>query len=222
MKYIYLITSPSGKHYVGQSKVSINKKLYWYSLLETKDTTDRKIVNAIRKYTWAKMKFEIIERNDNWSKEELNQREIYWISYYNSIDSGYNMTIGGDGVDSECARNNAIKHHASMTEEKKLQRSKNCSKGQKKRFKEQPESDVTKKRKSDAHNGTYRIQSPTGQVWITDKGLKNFAEEHKDDINVTYWQLFSAYRKCYTNITTTRYRKDQNNWKVTRIDKSSS
>lgn len=222
MKYIYLITSPSGKHYVGQSKVSVNKKKYWYSLLETKDTTDRKIVNAIRKYSWNNMKFDIIEQNDNWTKEELNSREIYWIQYYNSVQLGYNMTSGGDGVDTVCARNNALKHHATMTEEKKNERSRNCSIGQQKRFKESPESDITKKRKSDAHKGSYQIESPTGQIWTTNKGLKDFAKEHKDELNVTYWQLFSAYRKCYTNTTTTRRRKDQNNWKVIRIDKPSS
>ena len=61
MMYIYLITSPSGKHYVGQSKANFDKKKYWYSVLEHTDVTDRKIVNAIRKYTWANMKFEVIE-----------------------------------------------------------------------------------------------------------------------------------------------------------------
>lgn len=26
----------------------------------------------------------------------LDEREIYWISYYNSYNNGYNMTTGGD------------------------------------------------------------------------------------------------------------------------------
>lgn len=218
MKYIYLITSPSGKQYVGQSKVSYNKKKYWYSLLEYKDTTDRKIVNAIRKYTWNNMQFEVIERNDNWTKEELNHREIYWIAHYNSVAAGYNMTKGGDGVDSECARNNALKHHATMTGEKKAERSKNCSAGQKKRFAETPESDLTKQKKSEAHKGAYRIESPDGRVWTTNIGLKDFAEQYKNELKISYWQLFSAYRKCYNNTVTVRKRKNQNNWKVTRID----
>ncbi len=218
MKYIYLITSPSGKHYVGQSKVSYNKKKYWYSLLEHKDTTDRKIVNAIRKYTWNSMQFEVIERNDDWTKEELNNREIYWIAYYNSVELGYNMTTGGEGVDSNCARNNALKHHASMTEEKKQSRSQNCSTGQKKRYQSSPDSQHTKQRKSDSHKGTYRIESPEGKVWTTSVGLKDFAEQYKNELKVSYWQLFSAYRKCYTNTVTIRKTKNQNNWKVTRLD----
>jgi hypothetical protein len=219
MKYIYLITSPSGKQYIGQSKVKPKRKQYWYSLLEYNKTTDRKIANAIRKYSWSAMKFEIIERNDEWSDEELNQREIFWISEYNSVNVGYNMTRGGEGVDSECARQNALKHHAMMTEEKKLQRSQNCSIGQKKRYDESPDSDITKRRKSDAHKGAYRIESPAGKIWITELGLKQFAEDFKNELNVTYWQLFSAYRKCYTATVNVKKRKDENNWKVTRLDK---
>lgn len=28
--------------------------------------------------------------------EQLNEREQYWISYYDSFHNGYNSTIGGD------------------------------------------------------------------------------------------------------------------------------
>lgn len=27
----------------------------------------------------------------------LNEREIYWIKFYDSFFNGYNMTLGGDG-----------------------------------------------------------------------------------------------------------------------------
>ena len=29
------------------------------------------------------------------NKEKLNEREIYWIKYFNSFKNGYNMTSGG-------------------------------------------------------------------------------------------------------------------------------
>ena len=50
---------------------------------------------AINKYGFNSFTFEIIEIVN--SREELNIREIYWINYYNSIDSanGYNLTKGG-------------------------------------------------------------------------------------------------------------------------------
>lgn len=53
---------------------------------------------AIRKYGLENFLFEVIEEC---SKDELNQREKYWIKYYNSYlgfknSNGYNMTLGGE------------------------------------------------------------------------------------------------------------------------------
>ena len=36
--------------------------------------------------------FELLEKCD---KNELNEREIYWIDFYRSQEHGYNMTKGG-------------------------------------------------------------------------------------------------------------------------------
>lgn len=218
-KYIYKITSPSNKVYIGQSTKSVEDKIHSYVLCERYTKSKRKIVVAIKKYGWKNMHFEIIDEDATWSKEELNAREIFWISHYNSISDGYNMTTGGDGVDSECAKKLALEHHRTMSEETKQRRKKNCSSGQIRRYKENPDSEITKKRKSDSHKGSYRIVSPTGKVWEIDIGLKEFAETFKDEINVGYWQLFNAYRRCYNNTIVVRKRKDNNNWQVTRIDK---
>lgn len=38
-----------------------------------------------------------IEQVEECLPEELNEREEYWIEYYNSFKNGYNATIGGDG-----------------------------------------------------------------------------------------------------------------------------
>ena len=50
------------------------------------------IVKAIKKY--GKENF-IIELIEEVRTEELNSREIYWISYYDSYEKGYNNTKGG-------------------------------------------------------------------------------------------------------------------------------
>ena len=81
-KFIYLITSPSSKSYVGQSSVLLEDKIRWYKKVEKYDKTDRKIANAIKKYGWENMKFEVIEENPKWSKKQLNAKEIQWIKYY--------------------------------------------------------------------------------------------------------------------------------------------
>lgn len=51
---------------------------------------------AISKYGFDKFTFEIIEIVS--TREELNQREIYWINYFNSTNNsiGYNLTKGGN------------------------------------------------------------------------------------------------------------------------------
>lgn len=217
-KFIYLITSPSSKVYVGQSTVPFSEKEKWYIKMEKYDKTDRKVANAIKKYGWQNMKFEVIEQDDSWTKDQINEREIFWIQYYNSVNEGYNMTAGGDGVDSSLARKLALKHHQTMSPKKKEQRSANCSRGQKQRYATSPDTEETKKRKSDAHKGKYLIESPDGQIWETKLGLKDFAKEHENELKIGYWQLFNAYRKCYNNTVTTRNRKDNNLWKVKRID----
>jgi group I intron endonuclease len=216
MKYIYLITSPSGKKYIGKCSVDPTEKSKMYqSAAKYFHHIKRPILTAIRKYGWEHMKFEIIERDDNWTTQQLNDREKYWIGCYDTLKSGYNVTSGGDGHDSYSAK----LFWTQVSEQWKNERAKNCSKGQKQRYANSKDSNLTKKRKSDSHKGTYRIESPVGQVWETDLGLKEFAEKFKNDTKVTYWTLFNAYRKCYTKQETCQPRKNTNLWKVTRIDK---
>lgn len=91
--YIYKTTNLiNGKIYVGQHKAhnfEPNKYIGSGTLLK----------KAIDKYGVDKFKCEILEWCD--SKEELGQREIFWINHYKSIavKHGYNLTAGGSGGD---------------------------------------------------------------------------------------------------------------------------
>jgi len=109
-------------------------------------------------------------------------------------------------------------YHAALSETQIKTRANNCSAGQRNRFKLTPESVLTKERKSKSHQGKYLIISPAGESHSAASGLKEFALIHGDLLQVTYWQLFNAYRKSYHTIPTKRIRSDANNWKVTRID----
>src|SRR6056300_1879275 len=87
---IYKITSPSGKVYVGQTIRSFEKRMQEHRDVKSKCSAVR---NAIDKYG-DEMKYEIIE--DNVPQEQLDEREIYWISYFNSLrPNGYNLKTGG-------------------------------------------------------------------------------------------------------------------------------
>lgn len=52
---------------------------------------------AIRKYGEDNFTWEIIDESE--TKEELNEKEMYWIGFYDSYKGdGYNVTFGGDSV----------------------------------------------------------------------------------------------------------------------------
>ena len=39
----------------------------------------------------------VVEEIENCSSEIVEEREIYWIKYFQSYSNGYNATFGGDG-----------------------------------------------------------------------------------------------------------------------------
>jgi group I intron endonuclease len=87
---IYKITSPSGKIYIGQS-VDIEKR--WKKNYKTlKCKMQMKLYNSLKKYNPENHIFEIIEEC---LEGQLNEREIYWGTYYNVLDSnGLNLRLG--------------------------------------------------------------------------------------------------------------------------------
>lgn len=50
-------------------------------------------MRAFRKYGVDNFEFEVVEECEI---EELNQKEIYWIDYFDTFFHGYNQTLGGD------------------------------------------------------------------------------------------------------------------------------
>lgn len=85
---IYKITNTiNNKVYIGQSS---NIEERWKKHRYAND--DFTIHKAIRKYGIENFTFSILEEC---SKEYLNDREVYWINYYNSLEEGYNMIPGG-------------------------------------------------------------------------------------------------------------------------------
>ena len=95
---IYKITNLiNNKVYIGQS-VNIEKRIISHKntgFNPKNSSYDYPLYKAIRKYGLENFSFEIIEELN---KDLLNDREKYWISYYNSNNKnfGYNQTDGGD------------------------------------------------------------------------------------------------------------------------------
>lgn len=78
----------NGLSYIGQTT---NPEKRYREHLRRKDNTY--FHNALGKYGEANFTYEVLESNIDSSK--LDEREIYWISYYDSYNNGYNLTIGG-------------------------------------------------------------------------------------------------------------------------------
>lgn len=96
MGYIYKITNTiNNKIYIGQTRYTIQKR--WIEHCETSSRLNYPLYKAMRKYGQDNF---IIEEIEQISDELLNEREIYWISFYNSYAPsgyGYNVTLGGEG-----------------------------------------------------------------------------------------------------------------------------
>ena len=98
---IYKATTPSGKVYIGQTTRSLEKriKFHIYSSRYKKYKACHLFQKAILAYGNENIKWEILE--EVVSREELNQREIFWIDYYRCnakkywYKYGYNLTAGG-------------------------------------------------------------------------------------------------------------------------------
>ena len=99
---IYLITNlakTKNNLYVGQTKYSIEQRFneHWYEAkhLTTKHY-DTVLHKAMCKYGIENFKVELLE--DNISEDHIDDREIYYITLYDSFNHGYNMTKGGQGI----------------------------------------------------------------------------------------------------------------------------
>lgn len=91
---IYKITNKiNGKIYIGQTVQNLKDRWYRHcgnsgSIAEL----NMVIKKAIHKYGKENFTVEEIEKCDD---SLLNERETYWIAYYNSYYTGYNSTLGG-------------------------------------------------------------------------------------------------------------------------------
>lgn len=95
MGYIYKITNKINGHmYIGQTMREPSKR-WEHHLYSATHGSELHFHCAIRKYGWDNFTKEIIEECNDC---DLNEREIYWISYYNTFSNPnhYNMTAGGN------------------------------------------------------------------------------------------------------------------------------
>ena len=125
---IYLYTSPSGKHYVGQTTDEPHRRSTWFC---EKRYAGKSIDRARAKYGPYAFEYNILFKKTYNSKEEaiveLNVMEAYFIGFYDSYRNGYNNTFGGntsygrsqDNNYKEIAKVNIVQEHWNIGTNKK-------------------------------------------------------------------------------------------------------
>lgn len=96
MGYIYKISNTFDNNvYIGQTHMSIEARWKQHKVNAEKNIKNYHLYNAMRVHGIENFK---IEQIDECAEKDLDEREIYWIQYYDSYNNGYNNNIGGDGL----------------------------------------------------------------------------------------------------------------------------
>lgn len=99
---IYKVTNKkSGNVYIGQTVKSLEERKHNHFLSSLSKNSKSKFHKAIKSYGIDNFNWEVVDTAK--TKDELNQKEIQYISEYNSIEDGYNMIEGGTGGYNEFA-----------------------------------------------------------------------------------------------------------------------
>lgn len=92
--FIYKITNVmNGKVYIGQTIQNVKERFYQHCAIKCDEAVLQMAIHkAIFKYGKSNFTIEVIEEVES---NSLNDREKYWIGYYDSYNNGYNSTKGG-------------------------------------------------------------------------------------------------------------------------------
>ena len=90
---VYAHIFPNGKRYIG---ITRNAEKRWRNGEGYK--TQGKVYNAINRYGWDNIQHEILI--DGLEKEQAEKIEQVLIQAYDSIENGYNTSIGGENINS--------------------------------------------------------------------------------------------------------------------------
>lgn len=95
---IYMATNKiNGKKYIGMTTWTLEDRKKSHRLRSQKKTKyNSHFNNAIRKYGFDAFEWEEID-NAMFIKD-LEEKEKYWIEYYDTYYNGYNSTLGGEGA----------------------------------------------------------------------------------------------------------------------------
>ena len=177
---IYKIQFPNGKHYIGQTKTSLEQRTKEHRSC-AKNGDNKCLYNAMRKYDMVDNLI-LIEIDTADTREELCELEIGYIIEYNSYymnERGYNMTYGGEGFNGY-VRTDEDKQKMSDSQIERFKKTgaieEHC-KIMKKRFLDNP---CLKTLLSDIKKEFHR-QNPEERTRMSERAIKRH-KEHPEDL----------------------------------------
>lgn len=165
---IYKITNlKNGKIYIGQTIKSLKERwrLHKFCSMHPEKYADTRLSRAIRKHGLENFTIEEIEKCEN--LDLLNEREVYWITFYNTIKTGYNVLHGGKNS----------KH----SEESKQKISK-ANFGRK--FTEEWKINISNSKKGQVSRRGFKMPDHVKTALLKANKNKVLSEEHKNKISV--------------------------------------
>jgi len=161
MGIIYCIHNLStGKKYIGQTVEKMQRRV----VRHFRTINETKISRAIQKYSKYDFVYGIVEEVDD--RNLLDEREKYWIEYYDSVNNGFNIKEGG-----KCAR--GYKQSQSSIEKRR------------KKLLGRPLSEEHKKKLSKAHKGKV-LSKETVNKMIAYRTGRNLTESCKEKISQSH------------------------------------
>jgi group I intron endonuclease len=215
MGIIYCIHNLStGKKYIGQTVEKLQRRV----VRHFRTINETKISRAIKKYSKYDFVYGIVEEVED--KNLLDEREEYWIKFYDSVKNGFNIKEGG-----KCAR--GFKQSQSSIEKRRQkligksltqEHKQKISKAHKGKIlsKETVDKMIAyrtgksltescKEKISKAHSkNTYELKSPVGEILIV-RNLSKFCKEN------------SLQQSAFVMIMKGE-RKHHKNWTIKKLD----
>lgn len=175
---IYKVTNEiNGKIYIGQTCRTLSERME-----EHKRHNKTAVDLAIQKYGIENFRVEQIDSAS--SIEELNEKEIYWIEYYNClIPNGYNMCNGGSNTNGY--------HHREDSKKKMSVKKSMMYVGEGNPFYNKKHSEKSKMRMSEKRKGL---------AHLTDEQIMNLRKSHYtvNVRNIETGMIFSSIKEAAT------------------------
>jgi len=216
---IYCIHNLStGKKYIGQTVEKLQRRV----VRHFRTINETKISRAIQKYSKYDFVYGIVEEVED--KNLLDEREKYWIKFYDTVENGFNIKEGG-----KCAR--GFKQSQSSIEKRRQKLIGKClSEEHKQKISKSHKgkiisketvnkmiayrtgrslSESCKEKISKSHSkNTYELKSPDGEILII-KNLSKFCKENNLQQSA-FVMIMKGERKHHKNWTIKRLDLIQN------------